>query len=312
MNIDIAVPTYNSAQWLDAFLESIVQQDFSNWRIVTRDDGSKDGTENIILSWGNRLGEKIKIIKNPEKINLGIVGNYEAIFDECCAELIMVGDPDDVWKPGKITLTYEVMMQAEKEFGVDMPIVIGTDAEPVDKDLKPISPSLWKWARMNTNSTSKLSLMVMENPVLGPTMLFNRPLLTLAMPLNGGAAYHDWWLALVACAFGKIVLIKKSTLLYRRHGANDSLEPLTQNYSQAAKKIGKAHSRVQFLIRQLALQATAFSLRFRDKLKTSDYLALEAASCLPSSTMVMRRVRVIRHGLWFGSFIKNVGMMVFL
>src|SRR5689334_14259340 len=100
MLIDIAVPTYNCATWLDTFLESIVSQDSQDWRILTRDDGSTDATLATIAAWKTRLGDRLVILADGEG-NLGPVGNYDAVLRLSRAPIIMLADPDDLWLPGK-------------------------------------------------------------------------------------------------------------------------------------------------------------------------------------------------------------------
>jgi glycosyltransferase involved in cell wall biosynthesis len=309
--IDIAVPTYNCAKWLDAFFESLLTQDYTSWRVITRDDASRDNTAALVAAWQERLGPRIVIIENPDNINLGSVGNYNAILQECSASFVMLGDPDDIWKPRKITMALNAMLAAVGTYGNETPIIVCTDAEMVDEELKPISPSFWKWARMNAKSVSTVSRMLMESPALGATMIINRPALDRAMPLSGAAACQDWWLALVGCAFGKIVTMSDSTILYRRHHSNDSVEPLTSSYIRAIQKISEARCRIAFLMHQLAPQAAAFVERFRGDLDATDIKVAEAASRLSKMHPIAGRVEIIRNNLWFSSALKNVGFMLF-
>jgi len=58
------------------------------------------------------------------------------------------------------------------------------------------------------------------NVVTGCTALLNRALLQKALPIPSEALMHDWWLALVASAFGQIALVEEPGVLYRQHGSN--------------------------------------------------------------------------------------------
>jgi Glycosyltransferases involved in cell wall biogenesis len=48
MKISIAVPSYNYANYLDACLHSILEQDYDNFEVLIADGGSTDGSLNII------------------------------------------------------------------------------------------------------------------------------------------------------------------------------------------------------------------------------------------------------------------------
>jgi glycosyltransferase involved in cell wall biosynthesis len=310
MSIDIALPTYNCAAWLDALFESIVGQDFADWRIIARDDASKDNTAGVLIEWQRRLGKRLVILADSGKSNLGPVGNYDAVLSQTTAPWVMLADPDDIWLPDKVQSTVRAMHAAEQA-APETPIVVCSDATVVDDDLKIIAPSYWRWSRHNPDVFDVFHRLIVECPVLSSTMMVNRSLLDLALPMTG-ASCQDWWLALVAGAFGRIVRLPQSTILYRRHPANDSLDPLTSTLPTAPRRIFQARGRVKRLIRQFAPQADAFLSRFRDRVLPNDAAALGAAAMLPSLGPLRRRVAVLRHDLLFASPLKNAGLMLLL
>ena len=67
------------------------------------------------------------------------------------------------------------------------------------------------------NSPHSISL---TNVATGCTMLFNRSLIDLALPIPKDALVHDWWLSLVASYFGKLNYLPTPTVLYRQHSNN--------------------------------------------------------------------------------------------
>lgn len=309
--IDIAVPTYNCSQWIDDFFESLLMQDVREWRVVTRDDGSSDDTVERVLYWQRKLGSRVMIIANQNQNNLGMIGNYDLVLRYCTAEFVMLGDPDDVWKPGKVRKALSAIMDARMVFGEDAPIAVCTDAEVVDDVLVTISTSFWRWSRMKPKYVDQLPRMLMESPILTSTMMINRPLLDLALPLTGAAACPDWWIALVACAFGKIIVIHETSCFYRRHGANDSTEPLASDLLHGIRRVGVLRKRVKFLMHQLAPQARAFSERFSEQATSKQIRASEVASRLPVLGPVSGRLAALRHGLLFSSLLKCIGFFLF-
>ncbi|MGB6384127.1 MAG: glycosyltransferase [Terriglobales bacterium] len=308
--IDIAIPAYNCAAWLDDLIESILQQGFDNWRIVARDDASTDDTASRLAAWQHRLGERMTIL--PTGPNLGMIGNYDAVLAATSARWVMFADPDDVWKPDKMTANVAAMRGAEAAAGRDIPIVVCSDAEVVDNQLHPVAASYWRWSRMNPRLSNIFHRLLVDCPVLTSTMMINRALLNASLPMAGVAACPDWWHALVACALGRIVCLPQTTICYRRHSQNDSVVPTTVSLASVVTRIGSAHSRVEQLMRQYSCQASGFLGRYQHLISPSDKRTLEAAGELPSLGLLGRRWNVVRHGLWFGSFIKNVGLMVLL
>jgi hypothetical protein len=109
-----------------------------------------------------------------------MVGNYDAVLAATTAPNVMLADPDDVWRPGKISLTLRAMREAEASLGPKTPVTVCTDAEVVDSQLQPVAPSYWRWSRMNPHLADVLHRLVVESPVLTSTMMVNRALLDLA------------------------------------------------------------------------------------------------------------------------------------
>ena len=139
-DIDIAIPAYNCAAWLDNLMESILQQNVDQWRIVARDDASTDGTATRLAAWKQRLGERMTMVGGSDRRNLGPVGNYDAILSATTSPWVMLADSDDVWRPGKLAaLTVQAMRAAEATQGTGTPVLVFTDAQVVDEQLQPVA-----------------------------------------------------------------------------------------------------------------------------------------------------------------------------
>lgn len=304
--VDIAMPAYNCAPWLDGFMGSLLAQDFTNWRLIARDDGSTDDTARQLAKWQDQLGGRMIALPGSGTLNLGLIGNYNAVLTATTAPLVMSADPDDIWLPGKITRSLQALRQAEEASGAGVPVAICTDAAVVDGNRRPVAPSFWRWSRMDPGVMRILARTAMESVALGSTMMVNRALLNRALPIETGAAYQDWWLALVAVAFGRLVALPEATILYRRHAVNATAGPYSRTLSGAPRR------RLEKLVAQAATQARAFVARYRDGMKRPDIAALEALGKLQTLGLVERRLAVLRHGLWFASPLKNAGLLALL
>jgi hypothetical protein len=51
-------------------------------------------------------------------------------------------------------------------------------------------------------------------------MMINRLARQQAVPIPPEAGIHDWWIAMNAAKYGKIVSVKSPTVLYRQHSGN--------------------------------------------------------------------------------------------
>ena len=75
IKLSIAIPTLNSEKTLHITMNSILKQDTSNFqlKVILIDSGSKDNTEELFFSYGNRLD---LYFKNVGKCSIGEARNY--------------------------------------------------------------------------------------------------------------------------------------------------------------------------------------------------------------------------------------------
>lgn len=102
-----------------------------------------------------------------------------------------------------------------------MPLLLHSDALLIDADGQQLPGSLWQWHRVKRRAP-KLWQLALRNQVTGCTVLCNRALLSLALPIPDTAVLHDWWLALLACREGGLLACPQPLLLHRRHDGNAS------------------------------------------------------------------------------------------
>ena len=77
--IDILMAVYNGEMYISEQIDSIINQSYKNWRLLIRDDKSKDNTNKIITEYSKK-DSRIKIIKD-DKGNLGFVKNFEELLN---------------------------------------------------------------------------------------------------------------------------------------------------------------------------------------------------------------------------------------
>ncbi len=77
--VSICIPAYNGTEFLEQCLQSCLAQTFQDYEIVICDDGSTDGTPDLIkkLTAGY---SRVRFFQNPK--NLGLVGNWNRCMEE--------------------------------------------------------------------------------------------------------------------------------------------------------------------------------------------------------------------------------------
>jgi hypothetical protein len=215
--VDVLLGTYNGGAYLAEQLASLERQTFRGWRLIARDDGSSDDTRAILGAFRARHGASVQLIEDADA-RLGPVRNYGRLLERSKAEFGMFCDQDDVWRPGKIA-TLLALARAQEER--DEPLLVHSDLAIVDRELRPIAPSLWRYQYIRPERCQWPQLLV-HNVVTGCAALFNAPLRQAALPISGDAVMHDWWLALVAAMTCRIRWTDEPTGEYRQHGRNDT------------------------------------------------------------------------------------------
>jgi len=215
--IEVVLPTYNGVAYVEAQLASIHAQTLRPERVLLRDDGSRDGTEALIRQLQERYGAWLQVL--PADGNLGCTANVNRLLQATTAPYVALADQDDLWLPHKLGRSLALMQQLEASRGSTTPMLVHGDLELVDADGERMGCSYHQRQRLDPQRCAPVDL-ALTNVVTGCTALLNRALLHKALPIPPEALMHDWWLALVASAFGEIALVKAPGVLYRQHGSN--------------------------------------------------------------------------------------------
>jgi len=130
-----------------------------------------------------------------------------------------------------------------------------------DSRLQITAPSFFAAQRLIPDSYRYPKHIFLANVAPGCTMIMNRKLLELAMPVPVEASMHDWWLLLVASTFGQVAHIDRPTMLYRQHENNQVGAPSKRYATFLLSPLAQFRLAGQRLA-QAEAQANAFLKRF--------------------------------------------------
>ncbi len=298
--VDVLLATYQGARYIGQQIDSILNQSYPFVHLWIRDDMSKDETPDLLKKIAARHPDRITLV--PALKNLGVRGNFSELMQCGRASYIMFSDQDDVWLPHKIETSLKLMKQMEREIGTNKPLLVHTDLKVVDSALKEIAPSFWSYSSLDPDLTS-LNRLLTQNNVTGCTMLLNRSLLNLSRPIPDEAIMHDWWIALVAAALGRIGHLPSPTILYRQHGSNDV----------GAKKYGLVSFVKEVLYpgkkkdpKRTHKQAHRFFERYSNALDPNLKEVIDAYRSLNELGSFNRKCRLIKYGFFKAGFLRNL------
>lgn len=93
--VSVIIPTYNRAGFLKEAVDSVLSQEVSDVELIVVDDGSTDGTPDLLARYGDRL----RVIRQE---NAGVSAARNAGLRRAAGDLIALLDSDDLWLPGKL------------------------------------------------------------------------------------------------------------------------------------------------------------------------------------------------------------------
>lgn len=298
--VDVLLATYNGESYLEALLESVLAQQEVDFHVFVRDDGSLDGTPDIIARYVTAYPDRITAL--PAAQRLGPRDSFAALMKASAAPYLAFCDQDDVWHPQKLLLLMQAMRVHEEKTGSAVPCLVHSDLQVVGKSLEPIASSFWRHAHIDPRRNRFRDLLLM-NTVTGCAALCNRALAERALPIPPEAVMHDHWLALVAAAFGVISVVDVPLLMYRQHGQNT----VGAKASRAAKlKDSLRHGFPPNDWSALKRQPAAFAQCYGETLSASDRDTLDALLRAASAVPWRRRLILIRHRLAPGGFLRKL------
>lgn len=305
--IDILLSTFNGEIYLSQLIESVLGQTHKEWRLFVRDDGSSDSTLQIINDYTIRFPGKIILVEDSEK-RLGACQSFARLLSHSKADYTMFCDQDDIWLPEKIELTLRKMRESELE-DRNVPFLVHTDLKVVDRNLNVRSESFSGFQHLNPNMKTLNHLLVM-NVVTGCTMMMNRKLRGLVPSISEAAIIHDWWIALVASAFGRIEYIDTAIILYRQHSGNE-IGAVSYFAKYFVPRIPDLYKAIR-LFERIAEQAGSFLTNYRAKLSDEQIEVLNYFSNIFKKGRLERLYILIRFKIFGSGLLRNLGVTMLI
>jgi glycosyltransferase involved in cell wall biosynthesis len=211
MKLSVSMITFQGASYLKAQMDSILGQSVPVHEIIVCDDGSTDGTREILAAYA---ADNPQIQLHFNEKNLGTVANMQQCLRKTTGDLILLADQDDVWLPTKAEKTLAFFQQnpeadavfsnadiidevGETQFGMTLWDIIGFPSDQVD---------LADFERR------------VDNVVTGAGLAFkrNQELLEKDIPQIPGLL-HDGWIGLYFAVKNTLKANPERLFQYRSH-----------------------------------------------------------------------------------------------
>ncbi len=200
--VSVIIPTYNRKNFIERAVKSVLKQTFKNFELVIIDDGSTDGTEEIIKKF------KDKRIRYIWQENKGPAGARNRGILEARAKYIAFLDSDDKWRRKKLEIQLNEMKKNPEillSHTDELWFKNGKVVNPKKKHLKHNGDIFWQSVQLCAISMSTVMVQKRLFDIVG---LFDENLLV--------CEDYDMWLRVTA-RFPVLLIPERLTVKYAGH-----------------------------------------------------------------------------------------------
>jgi glycosyltransferase involved in cell wall biosynthesis len=227
--ISVVIPTFNSQDFVERSLGSVLAQTLPPKEVIVIDDGSQDKTSDVIQGFSKKFAERgiaFKFLKNNH-VGPGFTRNAGISAAE--GEWIAFLDSDDSWEPQKLEACAEVIQKNDTNTVTHWEQYRKLDG----------STSLLKHARYNL--TQNLSKQIYQrNQLSTSAMICKRDLLQKVGGFDGKLPVsqdYDLWLRL--SPYMKLQVIEEPLGFYFEHEHSITARPYWKRYPPFVKLLIK-------------------------------------------------------------------------
>jgi glycosyltransferase involved in cell wall biosynthesis len=216
-SISVVVPVYNGEKYLYNALESIKLQSLRPAEVIIINDGSIDGSGQIIHHFANSCNDLFHVSIHDQH-NQGQASARNVGINLALSDFVAFLDQDDVWKPNHLEKLHEPFLRVQN---------IGwsySDFDLVDAQGKTLNPRHLRSSNYEAPHESLLDLISQDLMMLPTASLVKTESLKKVAGFDAqfiGYEDDDLFLRLFF-AGNSFFYVNESTLLYRVHDSNSS------------------------------------------------------------------------------------------
>jgi glycosyltransferase involved in cell wall biosynthesis len=206
VHVDVLLATFNGADYLAEMLGSLAQQEDVIINLIASDDGSTDGTLEILESFRQNFNS-MQILSGP---GTGPANNFVSMLSRTTSPFIAFADQDDIWVSNHLR-------NSARRLGLERSEEPSLTFSQVSHFGETISAEV-NWPK---SIPKHFSGFFAQNFAQGCTIVFNRSMKeTLESHIINEMIMHDWWAVLVALGSGNVIFEPSVEVFYRIHSNN--------------------------------------------------------------------------------------------
>lgn len=211
-HITVVMPVYNGAAYLEAQVDSILAQTDVRLRLIAADDGSKDGSLELL----QRLAAAhpaLEVVTN--ETNMGLMRTLARLLAmvDPAQGYVALADQDDIWDPQKLSVSIAALEARQAA-------LVYSDVRVIDADGTLTGASYLSPRAIRPVEGRNPLAFAFRNPAIGHTIVARAALAPQMALLPPSMTFHEAWLVAVACQSGPVAYVDQRLGGYRQHGGN--------------------------------------------------------------------------------------------
>jgi hypothetical protein len=208
-SVSVLMPVRDAAPHLERCITSLERQTLTDFEVVAVDDGSSDGSEQVLETWAAR-DPRVKVLTRPAE---GLIPALNAGLQRCRAPLVARMDADDVSHPRRLELQ-AALLAARPELGVASCLVRHFPWCRVGEGFRVYEA----WLNSLRTPEQIARERFVESPVAHPSAVVRRDLLEAVGGYRemGWPEDYDLWLRLLEDRI-EIAKVERALYFWREH-----------------------------------------------------------------------------------------------
>jgi glycosyltransferase involved in cell wall biosynthesis len=182
--VSVICTCYNHEKYVADCIQSVMDQDYGNFELIVVDDGSTDGSVDVIESFLKKY-PAIAFIKL--KRNIGICRSFNAAFKTCSGDFIIDLAADDLLLPTRLSRGVAIFESLNDDYGV-----IFGDAEWINEKGGHLHFHSAKFPHNTVPRGDIYRHLVERYFICSPTMMFRRAVVDFMGGYNESLTYEDF------------------------------------------------------------------------------------------------------------------------
>lgn len=208
--VSVVMATYNGGKYVNAQIESILSQLSESDELIISDDGSTDGTLDIINHYA-KINKNVVVYEGPHK---GYIENFQFLLSKTKKDLVMISDQDDIWKCDKIKKVKQAFADNIQAW------LVVHDASFINDEGKALEGTIFAERKAKQGFWKNW----LKSMYYGCCMTLKKEYVDFITPFPYTVAAYDQWIGLFAELKKKSVMLNEQLINHRIHNNNQSVK----------------------------------------------------------------------------------------